>query len=168
MPITPFHFGPGAALHAIAQKHVSFLTFCAANVLMDVEPLYFMLTHQYPIHRVLHTYAGATLVVLATAALFFLARRCVEQIGFLKRLPRLLQWRALGSGPVWLGAIAGSYSHVFFDSFMHADMTPLSPFSNANPLLHVVPLAQLHWFCIGAGVAALAILGLRRVLSRRT
>ena len=46
MPITPFHFGPGAALHALAPKHVSFLAFAAANVIIDVEPLYFMLAGQ--------------------------------------------------------------------------------------------------------------------------
>lgn len=60
MPFTPFHFGPGALLHSAAPKHVSFLAFCGANVLVDVEPLYFMLTHQYPIHRFFHTYVGAT------------------------------------------------------------------------------------------------------------
>ena len=43
MPITPFHFGPGAALHAISPRHVSFLAFCAANVLTDLESLYFLL-----------------------------------------------------------------------------------------------------------------------------
>ena len=37
MPITPFHFGPGAALHVLAPRHVSFLAFCAANVVIDVK-----------------------------------------------------------------------------------------------------------------------------------
>jgi hypothetical protein len=46
MPITPFHFGPGTAIHAIAPKHVSFLTFCSANVLIDIEPLYYMVIGQ--------------------------------------------------------------------------------------------------------------------------
>ena len=54
MPITPFHFGPGGVIHALAPKQVSFIAFCAANVLIDVEPLYFMLTHQYPLHRFFH------------------------------------------------------------------------------------------------------------------
>lgn len=51
MPITPFHFGPGAAIHALAPKQVSFLAFCVSNILIDIEPLYFMLTDQYPLHR---------------------------------------------------------------------------------------------------------------------
>src|SRR5581483_7315107 len=44
MPITPFHFGPGAAIHAAAPRCVSFLAFCAANMLIDFEPLYYLLT----------------------------------------------------------------------------------------------------------------------------
>jgi hypothetical protein len=70
MPVTPFHFGPGAMVHAVAPKHISFLAFCTANVLMDVEPLYYMVTRQYPLHRFLHTYVGATIVLLATTAIF--------------------------------------------------------------------------------------------------
>lgn len=42
MPVTPFHFGPGALLHATAPRHVSFLAFCGANVLIDLEPLYYL------------------------------------------------------------------------------------------------------------------------------
>ena len=60
MPITPFHFGPGAALHAISPRHVSFLAFCAANVLTDLESLYFLVTGQFPLHRFLHSTSGLT------------------------------------------------------------------------------------------------------------
>jgi membrane-bound metal-dependent hydrolase YbcI (DUF457 family) len=38
MPFTPFHFGAGALVHSVAPMHVSFLAFCGANVLVDVEP----------------------------------------------------------------------------------------------------------------------------------
>jgi hypothetical protein len=74
MPITPFHFGPGAAVHAAAPRHVSFLSFCAANILMDVEPLYYRLTGQYPLHRFFHIYIGATLVAVVTIGPIELAR----------------------------------------------------------------------------------------------
>jgi hypothetical protein len=71
MPITPFHFGPGAAIHAAAPRYVSFLAFCAANVLMDIEPMYYILTRQYPLHRFFHTYVGAAIVAIgATAGTF--------------------------------------------------------------------------------------------------
>ena len=80
MPFTAFHFGPGALVHCAAPKHVSFLAFCGANVLVDVEPLYFMLTHQWPIHRFFHTYVGATVAAAIVVAMFALAH------GFTPRL----------------------------------------------------------------------------------
>ena len=160
MPITPFHFGPGAAIHAVAPKHVSFLAFCAANVLIDVEPLYFILTHQYPLHRFFHTYIGASLIVIATFALFGLARWFAARFW----LPNMFKWRELGLLPVLLGAAAGSYTHVILDSLMHQDLTPFAPFSNANPFLRAVSLSTLHWSCLAAGLAALCVLGIRRLL----
>ena len=86
MPFMPFHFGPGALVHCAAPGSVSFLAFCGANVLVDFEPLHFMLTQQEPIHR----------------------------------------------------------------------------FSDANPLLGAVSFTALHLFCLLAGVAGVAVVGVRR------
>jgi membrane-bound metal-dependent hydrolase YbcI (DUF457 family) len=164
MPITPFHFGPGAAIHALAPKQVSFLAFCAANVLIDVEPLYFMLTHQYPLHRFFHTYIGASLVAAATVALFVGARAFASFL----RLPNLFKWKELALLPVALGAAVGTFSHIVLDSLMHRDITPFAPLSNANPLLQLVSLSALHWSCLGAGAMALCILGVRRLVQEES
>jgi len=163
MPITPFHFGPGAAIHAIAPKHVSFLAFCSANVLIDIEPLYYMVTGQYPLHRFFHTYIGATIIMVATALIFFFALKLASRV----RLPNLFQWQSLKPLPIWLGAAAGSYSHIVLDSVMHADIVPLSPFSEINVLYQLVSLGELHLFCVFAAVLGLAILGIRRLLKAR-
>jgi len=163
MPITPFHFGPGAAIHAIAPKHVSFLAFCSANVLIDIEPLYYMVTGQYPLHRFLHTYIGATIIMVATALIFFFALKLASLVG----LPNLFQWQSLKPLPICLGAAAGSYSHIVLDSVMHADIVPLSPFSEVNVLYQLVSLGELHLFCVFAAVLGLAILGIRRLLKAR-
>ncbi len=154
MPITPFHFGPGGALYAVAPKRFSFLAFCAANVLTDVEPLYYMLTHQARLHRFLHTYVGATLAAVVTCMLFGMA------LGFARRfrVPNPFRWQALGMPAVAVGAFSGTYSHVVFDSVMHADITPFAPFSDANPLLGLVPLRTLHVFCMGAGAFAILVI----------
>lgn len=100
MPFTPLHFGPGAAINALAPKHISFLSFCAANVLIDVEPLYFMLNAQYPIHRFLHTYLGASTIIIATLALFVLARKLSRW------LPNWFAWQSLSPAAVTFGAAA--------------------------------------------------------------
>lgn len=39
MPITPFHFGPGALIKAMAPQHVSWTAFALANGLIDLEPI---------------------------------------------------------------------------------------------------------------------------------
>jgi membrane-bound metal-dependent hydrolase YbcI (DUF457 family) len=146
MPFTPFHFGPGGAIHALAPRHISFIAFAAANVLVDVEPLYYLLTGQDPLHRFFHTYVGVTLVIAAT----------------------VLRWRELTLGQVIAGAAAGGWSHIVLDSIMHADIRPLAPFSQANPLYLVVSIDALHDFCLGTGATALVLLGCRWVLARTT
>ena len=158
MPVTPFHVGPGAMLHALAPRQVSFIGFCGANVLMDVEPLYFMLMREAPLHRFFHTWIGATLIALAVPGIFLLALQLARRL----RLPNPLDWQGLGWPQVALGAGAGGWSHILFDSIMHGDMHPFAPFSQANPLLGLVALEALHWFCLLAGAAGLLILGLRR------
>lgn len=163
MPITPFHFGPGAAIHAVAPKHVSFLTFCAANVLIDIEPLYYMLTGQFPLHRFFHTYVGATVIMAVTALIFLVSIKLALRV----RLPNLFQWQSLNPFSIWLGAGAGSYSHIVFDSVMHADIVPFSPFSEANVLYQLVSLGELHLFCVISAVLGLVILGVRRLLKAK-
>lgn len=163
MPFTPFHFGPGAALHALAPRQFSFIAFAGANVLVDVEPLYFMLSGQAPLHRFFHTYVGLTLVMAATVAGFLLARRMARVVW----LPNPGDWQALRGRPVMLGAVAGSYSHIVLDSVMHADIRPLSPFSQANALYRIVSLDALHDFCLLSGVVAVVWLGGRALLRRK-
>ena len=161
MPFTPFHFGPGALIHSAAPQHISFLAFCGANVLVDVEPLYFMLTDQYPIHRFFHTYIGATVAAAIVVAIFALAH------GVVPRLLDQLGLRKLSVRAVALGAFAGTYSHVLFDSLMHADMEPFAPFSDANPLLGAVFLGTLHGFCLLAGLVGLIVIGVRYMRKRQ-
>jgi len=160
MPFTPFHFGLGAALYAVVPRHLSFLAFCAVNVLMDVEPLYYMLTDQYPWHRFFHTYVGATLMLTATVGLFILARWLA---GWLS-VPNWFTWQDLNVRQVTIGAAAGSYSHIVLDSIMHPDIQPLFPFSSSNTLLQVMDVHTLHVACLVAGLTAIVLLGVRHLL----
>jgi membrane-bound metal-dependent hydrolase YbcI (DUF457 family) len=162
MPITPFHFGPGAAIHALAPRRISFLAFCGANVLTDVEPLYYMLTHQYPVHRFLHTITGATLTWVAGSALLLLAIRVGSQM----RLPNWFGWRNLTPMPIAIGAALGTYSHLILDGLMHADMTPFAPFTQANPLLGIISLGRLHLGCALAAIGGLIVIGVRSWIQR--
>jgi membrane-bound metal-dependent hydrolase YbcI (DUF457 family) len=158
MPFTPFHFGPGAAVHALAPRQISFLAFCATNVLVDVEPAYFMLTGQYPLHRFFHSYLGVSFVIVATVAGFRLARWMADRV----RITDLFGWQQLRTRGVLLGSALGGYSHVFLDSIMHDDIRPLAPFADTNTLYLWIGLDSLHQWCVAAGVVGLVVVWLRR------
>jgi len=160
MPITPFHFGPGAALKAVAPERISFLSFVIANVLIDIEPIYYITAKQYPWHRFFHTYVGASLVSIAAVILVVVCSAISK-----KFFPDLLEKVFSSSiGATIFGAILGSFSHVVLDSFMHKDIRPPAPFSQDNTLLGVISLSSLHWFCVCAGVFGIVLLGLRYAL----
>jgi len=170
MPFTPFHFGPGAALKAAAPRHFSFTVFAFTNVVIDLEPLYYMLTDEWPIHRFFHTYAGAT---LAAATCFFLGRpACSWAIRIWNSRLDEAQARWLGvepriaPGAAAVGAAAGAWSHVLLDSLMHTDMHPFAPLSAGGSLVHLVTIEQLELFCVLAGALGAAVL-FAMALSRR-
>lgn len=159
MPITPFHFGLGAALHGAAPKTVSFISFCVANVLIDIESLYNLLHQRHPVHAFFHTYVGASIVAVATLCLFIAMRWFASRFW----LPNLLSWQSLGGKQVAIGAALGAYSHVVFDSVMHSDIRPLAPFSEANWLHGAISLTELHLLCVALAVLGLVMVNLRRL-----
>jgi membrane-bound metal-dependent hydrolase YbcI (DUF457 family) len=112
------------------------------------------------IHRFLHTYLGATLAGLAAAAgkpacewalRLWNSRLSPAQARWLGAAPRI-SWTA-----AVLGGLIGGWSHVFLDSFMHADMQPLSPLEAGNPLLFAIHVDTLYLSCAVAGAVGLAI-----------
>lgn len=148
MPFTPFHFGPGLALHSLAPRQISLTTFVAANVLTDVEPLWYMCHHEYPLHRFCHTFLGAALVALATIIIYLAARFTVTRWVLFKRFRRHLPTLSAAIVGAWLG----TYTHVILDSIMHPDMAPWQPWSTANPFYQLISTPHLHWLCLGLGL----------------
>ncbi len=59
-------------------------------------------------------------------------------------------------------AFMGTYSHVFLDSMMHADLLPFYPWTRSNGLLDIVSYEQLHLFCFLTGVIGMVIFGIMR------
>src|SRR5216683_2903814 len=69
--------------------------------------------------------------------------------------PTRIPWRA-----AIVRAVLGTYSHIFLDSIMHADMQPLAPFVETNTMLGAISTGSLHLVCLasgGLGVVALAL-----------
>jgi hypothetical protein len=145
MPFTPFHLGPGAVFKAVGGRHFSFMVFGGAQVLMDIEPLIGLIRNTPILHGYTHTVAGA-LVIGAIAGTI---GRPVS--GFvLRRLAiahPLFTWRA-----AFIGALAGTFSHIVLDALMHSDIQPWWPLGPGNGLLDFIPIGMLHLLCAGAGV----------------
>ena len=55
------------------------------------------------------------------------------------------------------GAFVGTLSHVLLDSLMHADLTPFTPWSDANGLLGLMSIPTVHQGCLVAGLLGLAV-----------
>jgi hypothetical protein len=168
MPFTPFHLGPGAAIKAAIPARFSFTVFCYAQVVTDLEPAYYMLRGQYPVHRLFHTYLGAALVGAFCALTgrplceYFLRFWPSPLLSPLNRFfpgPATIPW-----GVAFFTAFIGTLSHVFLDSVMHPDVTPLRPFTTANPMLHVVSVGVLHVLCVALGAVGALVLSRRRQL----
>ncbi|MFN7035262.1 MAG: metal-dependent hydrolase [Bellilinea sp.] len=159
MPVTPFHFGAGLAAKAVLPRRFGLLAFCAANILMDIEPLYYMLSRQYPLHRFFHTLAGATLLGLLTVLLFSSFSKLY------KHLHINLEWLNAEFHPpaIWFGALSGAYSHVLLDSLVHNDVQPFAPLTQVNPLLSSQSSIPLENLLIILGLFGVLFIGLRFV-----
>jgi hypothetical protein len=168
VPITPFHLGPGGLVKALAPRHFSFTVFAFSQALIDLEPIGFFVFTGDPIHPYLHTYAGATVVFLASWWAGPPVCRWALRVWNAWLSPTQARW--LAYGPVisrtaaGTGAFVGAYSHVAIDSIMHGDMEPFAPFSPESPWLLVVSVETLQWICVATGAVGVAGLLLLRWL----
>lgn len=155
MPITPFHLGPGALVKALAPRAVSFTAFAAANVVIDLESVFNLLTGRYPVHATLHTFVASLAVgIVVGAAVALVGRSAGSRV---RRFGAELEGR-----PALLGGVLGGLSQPLLDAVMHADIRPFLPWTEANPLLRIVGLDVLHVLCLGTGAVGVAMLGWRR------
>ncbi len=148
MPFTPFHMGPGIAIKAVMQGSFSLMVFGWSQILMDLQPLFVMLTGEGHLHGFSHTWVGATLLALAAT----LTGKYLSEIGlYILGLNRQWQIRITWWVAV-LSAFIGTYTHILLDSIMHADMVPGAPLFSGNPLLGWISISALHQFCLYTGV----------------
>ena len=167
MPFTPFHFGPGLALKGVAAPLFSWSAFVAAQVLIDCETLYYLVRQEYPVHRFFHSFLGATAAGLVVAVLGLAIVR-VSAVAFPRLIAPLAGPASRARGEVsslglLVGGLAGGLSHPFLDGIMHPDVRPFMPWSDHNPFLGLVGVAQLHLACIAAALFGAVCVTLWRV-----
>ncbi len=150
MPFTPFHMGPGILVKALLQGSFSLMVFGWAQIIMDIQPLFVLITGDGHLHGFSHTYVGATLLAVFSA----LSGKYLSEIGLRiigisdSSTPIKITWRV-----AFISAFIGTYSHVVLDSIMHNDVEPFYPLSQANGVLGLITVSQLHMFCIYSALA---------------
>ena len=159
MPFTPFHFGPGLLLKSAAPRHVSVASYAAANIVIDVETAYHLVQHDATVHQFAHTFLGAGIVGLAVGASMALVARAARPRG--GTTPAAVGGE-IAAAPIVLGALLGAITHPLLDGFMHPDIHPFRPFSDANPLRGLVSVSALQTACVLSAVLGAVILFARR------
>lgn len=149
MPFTPIHMGPGLLIKSILQGCFSLMVFGWAQILMDIQPLIVMITGVGHLHGFSHTYIGATLIaILATLTGKHLSEFGLLILGISKRQnPIKISWLI-----ALLSAFIGTFSHVFLDSIMHADVEPFYPVLAYNSFYGMISISALHKLCFYSGI----------------
>ena len=142
-----------------------------SQVVIDSEPLYYMLRREFPLHRTLHTFAGATVAGVAAAIAMIGLRVLLGKALASKKYstaPLKFMGSEISNAGILAGALVGGLSHPFLDGIMHTDIRPFAPWSDANPLLHVINLGFLHLLCLLSGMLGAGILVWGRLRSGRS
>lgn len=149
MPFTPFHMGPGILIKSLLHGSFSLMVFGWSQIVMDLQPLIVLITGEGHLHGFSHTYIGASLIaIFSTLSGKYLSELGLKIIGISKKTnPVNITWFVAS-----ISAFIGTFSHVFLDSVMHADIEPLYPFVIENHLLDLVSVGALHEFCLFSGL----------------
>lgn len=156
MPFTPYHFGPALLLGILLFPFVDLATIMMAGVIIDLEPIAVLfLNLPYPIHGFFHTYLGASIAALFLSVVVYPLRTHLNKLVSLFGLHQRSSFRHIIAG-----GFVGTYSHVFLDSLLYAEMNPFFPIMG-NPFLGLFLIEAVYAFCIIAGFAGFAVYVLR-------
>jgi membrane-bound metal-dependent hydrolase YbcI (DUF457 family) len=144
--------GPGILIKSLLQGSFSLMVFGWAQILMDLQPLFVIITGEGQLHGLSHTFVGATAIALFSALTGkYLSEFMLLSMGFSYKYNRISWVVALVS------AFIGAYSHVILDAIMHADVQPFFPFLMKNGLLEFISIEALHNYCMLSGLIGCAL-----------
>ena len=152
MPFTPLHIGPGMAVKAIAQDKFSLIIFGWAQILVDLQPLVVVLTHEGQIHGVTHTFVGGAVLGAAAAASGKPMGVVLLNLFRKKEKPPIrISWKT-----AWWSGLVGGLSHVLLDGLIYPDMSPFWPFVQGTRM-DIFTSRGMTAFCIFSGLAGLLV-----------
>lgn len=156
MPFTPFHMGPGLFIKSVLNTSFSLIIFGWAQILMDIQPLFVLISGDGHLHGFSHTFIGASIIALFSGATGKYIIDWVvtsKTVGLTERdkaffhLTRKFKWRL-----VFTSAYIGTFSHVYLDAIMHSDVQPFFPINLDNPIWGMLSVGMLHKACAYAGL----------------
>jgi membrane-bound metal-dependent hydrolase YbcI (DUF457 family) len=151
MPFTPFHLGPGLLIGLIFFPYLFLPSILLGSVIVDLEPLAFLLLDLPVLHLFFHTFLGATIVALIMSVVVFFLRGVFEKLMVFFLLPQI------GSPlNVAMAALIGAYSHIILDAFLYPEMQPFWPLLG-NPFLGLVSSPTIYLFCVFCFIIAIPI-----------
>ena len=141
--------GPGMLIKSLLHGSFSLMIFGWSQILMDLQPLFAMITNEDKLHGFSHTFLGASCIaIIAVLTGKHLSEFGLRITGYSNsNKPIKIFWFV-----AFLSAFIGTYSHVVLDAIMHSDVEPYYPFSMTNNFLSILPVQLLHEFCIFSGV----------------
>ena len=162
MPLTPVHGLAVLFLYLKNKQSVDPLALVASATIVDLEPLYYILSGEFLNHHMIwHGYAFTLTVypILISLAVYLVERLFEKQLwstyNALRLKPEKVRYSLLS---IYLCCLFGGFSHIFFDMFTHENMPyVLYPLVFGNPFylgqasgiveLAVVALALYSVYC---------------------
>lgn len=157
MPLPPFHLGPALLLGVLLNRWLDLPTLLLGSVVVDVRVALVVLGPlDGPVHGILTTFVGGTVLALVLAAGIRMLPPALQSV--------LDRARAAETTSPWAlvaAAVVGVYSHVLLDSVLYGDARPFFP-ADWNPFL-IGDAASIPVYagCVVAGALGLVALIVR-------
>ena len=151
VPFTPFHLGPSLLVGLLVFPLLYLPAFLIGSVIVDVEPLGFLLLGLPVQHLFFHTFIGATVSAVVLSLIILPFRGVLESLMEKIHLPQT-------TTPIQLtgAALLGAYSHVVLDAFLYPEMQPFWPLLG-NPFLGLVASSTVYLFCSVCFICAIIV-----------
>lgn len=162
MPLPPFHLGPALLLGVLLDRRLDLPTLLLGSVVVDVRVALVVLGPlDGPVHGILTTFVGGTVLALVLAAGIGMLPPALQSVFDRARVAEMTSPWALVAA-----AVVGVYSHVLLDSVLYADARPFYP-ADWNPfLVGEAAVLPVYAGCVVAGALGLVALIVRDADSR--
>ncbi len=148
MPYTPYHFGPSAFLGLVFKKYIDLPVFLLANIVVDIEVLYWQ---HWPVHRAVHTLLTGAIAGIIWGLLAYPLRNIFAKLMQIIRLPyKTSLSKMIASG------ILGIWLHIVIDAPYNWDVQLFWP-SKIKPLLGLISKSNMQIVCIAFWIAAIVV-----------